>query len=50
MAVLRRGFAIVSDAQTHKLISRLDQTHPDQAIQIQLSDGKIGATISGDTP
>lgn len=50
MAVLRRGFAIVSDAQTHKLISRLDQTHPDQTIQIQLSDGKIGATISGDTP
>ena len=48
MAVLRRGFAIVSDAQTHQLISRRDQTSPNQSIQIQLSDGKIAATISGD--
>jgi exodeoxyribonuclease VII large subunit len=48
MAVLRRGFAIVSDAQTHQLISRRDQTNPNQSIQIQLSDGKIAATISGD--
>ena len=50
MAVLRRGFAIVSDAQTHQLISRRNQTSPNQPIQIQLSDGKIAATISGDTP
>ena len=50
MAVLRRGFAIVSDAQTHRLISRRNQTSQNQAIQIQLSDGKIAATISGDTP
>lgn len=48
MAVLRRGFAIVSDAQTHQLISRRNQTSPNQSIQIQLSDGKIAATISGD--
>jgi len=50
MAVLRRGFAIVSDAQSQQLISRRKQTHPNQPIQIQLSDGKIAATISGDTP
>ena len=50
MAVLRRGFAIVSDTQTHQLISRRNQTSPNQPIQIQLSDGKIAATISGDTP
>ena len=50
MAVLRRGFAIVTDAQTHQLISRRNQTSPNQSIQIQLSDGKIAATISGDTP
>ena len=50
MAVLRRGFAIVTDAQTHQLISRRNQTSQNQAIQIQLSDGKIAATISGDTP
>ncbi len=50
LAVLRRGFAIVSDAQTHQLISRRSQTSPNQSIQIQLSDGKIAATISGDTP
>ena len=50
MAVLRRGFAIVSDSQTHQLISRRNQTSPNQPIQIQLSDGKIAATISGDTP
>jgi len=50
MAVLRRGFAIVSDTQTHQLISRRNQTSPNQSIQIQLSDGKIAATISGDTP
>jgi len=48
MAVLKRGFAIVSDAQTHQLISRSNQTSPNQPIQIQLSDGKITATISGD--
>ena len=50
MAVLRRGFAIVSDAQTQQLISRRDQTSLNQSIQIQLSDGKIAATISGDNP
>ena len=48
MAVLRRGFAIVSDAQTRALISRRGQTHPNQPIQIQLSDGSVAATISGD--
>jgi len=47
-AVLRRGFAIVSDAQTHELISRRSQTSPNQAIQIQLSDGTLAATISGE--
>lgn len=50
MAVLRRGFAIVSDAQTHQLISRRNQISPNQSIQIQLSDGKVAATISGDIP
>ena len=50
MAVLRRGFAIVSDAQTHQLISRCNQISPNQSIQIQLSDGKVAATISGDIP
>lgn len=50
MAVLRRGFAIVSDAQTHQLISRRNQTSPNQSVQIQLSDGKVAATISGDIP
>lgn len=49
-AVLRRGFAIITDAQTHQVISRRDQTSPNQSIQIQLSDGKIAATISGDNP
>lgn len=50
MAVLRRGFAIISDAQTHQLISRRNQTSQNQSIQIQLSDGKVAATISGDIP
>jgi len=50
LAVLRRGFAIVSDAQTHQLISRRHQTSPNQSIQIQLSDGKVAATISGEIP
>ena len=49
-AVLRRGFAIITDAQTHQVISRRDQTSPNQSIQIQLSDGKIAARISGDNP
>ena len=48
LAVLRRGFAIVSDAQTHQLISHRHQTSPNQSIQIQLSDGKVAATISGE--
>ena len=50
LAVLRRGFAIVSDAQTHQLISHCHQTSPNQSIQIQLSDGKVAATISGEIP
>ena len=49
IAVLRRGFAIVSDAQTHQLISRQNQTSPDQSIQIQFSDGKVAATVAGET-
>lgn len=48
LAVLRRGFAIVSDAQTHQVISCRNQTSPNQPIQIQVSDGKIAATISGE--
>lgn len=50
LAVLKRGFAIVSDAQTHQLITRLSQTRPNQSIKIQLSDGSRAATISGDLP
>lgn len=48
LAVLKRGFAILSDAQTHQLISRRSQTNPNQSIHIQLSDGSVAATISGD--
>ncbi len=45
IAVLRRGFAILNDSQTGRLVSQASQTHENQSIQVRFSDGKVSATI-----
>lgn len=45
LAVLRRGFTIVSDAQTGRLISQASQTQENQPVQVRFADGEIPATL-----
>lgn len=44
-AVLSRGFAIVSDATSGKIIAKTTQTHTGQPILIQFQDGTTSATV-----
>ena len=44
-AVLKRGYAIVTDAHTGKLISQSSQTQPNQTVEIQFIDGKVPAVL-----
>lgn len=44
-AVLKRGYAIVTDAHTAELISQASQTQPDQSVEIQFIDGKVPAVL-----
>ena len=46
IAVLSRGFAIVSNIQDGKIISKTTQTTVGQPILIQFQDGKTSATVS----
>lgn len=46
LAVLRRGFAIVNDAQTGRLISQTQQSSNNQAVRIRFSDGELPATLN----
>lgn len=44
-AVLKRSYAIVTDAHTGKLISQASQTQPNQTVEIQFIDGKVPAVL-----
>lgn len=44
-AVLKRGFAIVTDSQNGRLISQVGQTHPSQAVTLRFVDGEVSATL-----
>ena len=44
-AVLKRGYAIVTDAHSGKLLSQASQAQPDQAVKLQFIDGKVPAVI-----
>ncbi len=45
LAVLKRGFAILNDAQTGQLISQVSQTHENQAVQVRFADGNVPANL-----
>jgi len=42
---LTRGFAVVQDAE-RTLITRLDQTHPGQSLEIQFRDGFVTSLVT----
>ncbi|NLE84400.1 MAG: exodeoxyribonuclease VII large subunit [Chloroflexi bacterium] len=46
LAVLQRGFAIISDAQSGQLIRLADHSSADQAVQIRFVDGEIPARLN----
>ena len=46
LAVLKRGFAIINDAQTGQLVSLADQTRERQAVQVRFADGNIPAILN----
>ena len=46
LAVLKRGFAIVSDAHSKQLINQTKQSSLNQAVNIRFFDGEIPATLN----
>lgn len=44
-AVLKRGYAIVTDAHSGKLLSQASQAQPNQTVEIQFIDGKVPAVL-----
>ena len=46
IAVLKRGFAIVNDVQSGKLVSQAGQTSENQAVQVRFADGKVPAVLN----
>jgi exonuclease VII large subunit len=46
MATLSRGFAIVEDASTHKVITGTKQAKPGKRIAVAVSDGAFWAEVS----
>ena len=48
LGVLKRGYAVVTRKPDGVLIHKTEQVHPDDEIQIRVSDGQFGAVISKD--
>ena len=48
LATLRRGYAVVQDADGH-VVTSVGQTAPDEALQVRVADGRIGVVVSGTT-
>ena len=46
MAVLKRGFAIISDSTSGQLVSQSIQTLPNQAVNVRFSDGDVPARLN----
>lgn len=44
-SILRRGYAIISDGPTGKLLTSVRQMQPGQAVKLQVSDGAAAATL-----
>jgi exodeoxyribonuclease VII large subunit len=49
LAVLQRGFAIVWQADTNAVVTRVGQAAAGDRLQLQVSDGRIPAVVSGET-
>jgi exodeoxyribonuclease VII large subunit len=45
-AILERGFAMITDQQTGKILSSTQQVKPEQAVAIEFSDGQVQAIIT----
>jgi exodeoxyribonuclease VII large subunit len=48
LATLRRGYAVVQDADGH-VVTSVGQTAPDEPLQVRVADGRIGVVVSGTT-
>jgi exodeoxyribonuclease VII large subunit len=48
LAVLGRGFAVITRQKDGRLVSRVSQAGPGQALRVRVSDGEFGATVSQD--
>lgn len=48
LAVLGRGYAVVTRQGDGKLVSQISQAKPNDGIQVRVSDGEFGATVSQD--
>jgi exodeoxyribonuclease VII large subunit len=46
LAVLGRGYAIVTRTEDGNLVSEVDQVEPGNGLQIRVSDGSFGAIVS----
>ncbi len=48
LATLRRGYAVVQDAEG-RVVTAVDQVAPEAALQIRVTDGRIGVTVTTST-
>jgi exodeoxyribonuclease VII large subunit len=48
LAVLGRGYAVVTRRVDGKLVSQVGQAKPAEALRVRVSDGEFGATVSQD--
>jgi exodeoxyribonuclease VII large subunit len=46
LATLRRGYAVVQDAEGH-VVTTVDQVRADQALQVRVVDGRVAAVVTG---
>ena len=49
LATLRRGYAVVQDADGH-VVTSVRQTGPSQPLQVRVADGRIAVVVSETTP
>jgi exodeoxyribonuclease VII large subunit len=49
LATLRRGYAVVQDAEGH-VVTSVRQTGPDQPLQVRVADGRIAVVVSDTIP
>ena len=49
LATLKRGYAVVQDAEGH-VVTSVDQAEADTALQIRVHDGRIGVVVRETTP